>query len=98
MLLTSQANYPQSRTFTACRQHFLTDIRQRCSNHSNITFQLRSASATDQPIQFDLIFIEFTFVGKLEMEIGKLTIVYLISFLPVPDMGQIFRDPTRVGH
>jgi hypothetical protein len=78
MLLTCQANYPPTCHSTVCQQNTLTAISGRCSDHSNINFQLRSALATDQTMQFNLKFISFTSVGKLEMEIEKLTIVYLI--------------------
>ena len=74
MLLTLRANYPTTCRTTACQQQFLADILQQCSNHSNMTLRLQSALTADQTAQFDLKFINFTLVGKSEMEIRKLTI------------------------
>jgi len=80
MLLTCRANYPRTYRSLARQQQFLTDISQRCSSHSNIVLQLRSALVTDQIIQFNLAYSDFTFTGKLQIEIRE-TNYYLFDLI-----------------
>ncbi len=79
MLLTCRANYPRLCRSTVCRQQFLADIHQRCSNHSHLVLQLQSALVTDQTIQFDSQFLDFTFAGKLELDREKLIIIFNLA-------------------
>ena len=64
MLLTCQGSYPQTCQYFRCRQQFVSNIRQECVNHPTISLQLRSASDASQEFQFDLKFIDLTFIGK----------------------------------
>ena len=83
MLLTCRANYPSMCSLVVCQQRILANIRQQCLSHPNITLKLRSALIVDQTIELDLKFTNFTFVGKLEMEIEKITILILLICLSI---------------